>query len=426
MKNLTLGILFCSLLALAACGSDGGSTAAEQTIPAAPANLTVMAGRGHLNETTPGNYVVIRWDAVPGATSYTLYHAATSNVTTSSYSVTGVTSPYAFPTPADFNHYFAITASNSAGESALSPVKCMAVLIPQTGQTASYGTGDDGALKKGVAWTADRFVFSGVDIVTDTLTGLMWRLDIVNSPVDWNSARISAMQTYSSYSDWRLPNRNELMSIMDYASSGIDSIWTSTANAQDLSQVWSVNKDSGVVGVNKVGGSCYVFAVRDVYGPTTAEVARTGQDAVQAPDDDGTLRKGVIWPNVRFVDNGDNTVTDVMTGLMWAKSANIGAAMTWSAALNAVQTRTDGNHSDWRLPNVKELETLLDISKSPGPCLPGDYAGKFLDVQAAYWTSTTLASNVNNAWYVNIGTGAIQTAAKTPTTYYVWPVRSTQ
>ena len=152
MRRIIGGMLCAVLVLTSACGGDGSGD--NDTIPSAPGNVSVMAGRGHIDGQT-GNYALIRWDTVSGADSYTLYYGATSSLNTSSSSVRGVTSPYVFSNANVRDgafYYFALTASNDNGESGLSEIRRMAVLLPQTGQTTSYADNDDGDLEQGAAW----------------------------------------------------------------------------------------------------------------------------------------------------------------------------------------------------------------------------------------------------------------------------------
>jgi hypothetical protein len=151
--------------------------------------------------------------------------------------------------------------------------------------------------------------------------------------------------------------------------------------------------------------------------------AGTGQD--------GDLQKGVASSNPRFTDNGDGTVTDNLTGLMWAKDANLNnGAITWQEALDYANNLTLGvagcgsTWTDWRLPNVKELQSLIDFSNS-NPALPNGHS--FSNVQSSYyyWSSTTYATIITyNAWYVGLLNGHVGSNDKVNIHYYVWPVRS--
>ncbi|OQX00619.1 MAG: hypothetical protein BWK80_61500, partial [Desulfobacteraceae bacterium IS3] len=79
------------------------------------------------------------------------------------------------------------------------------------------------------------------------------------------------------------------------------------------------------------------------------------------------LVRGTIYGVNSFTDNGDQTVTDNATGLMWSKNDG-STSMTWQDALAYVQTQNAANYlgySDWRLPNAKELHSVLDYTRSP-------------------------------------------------------------
>jgi hypothetical protein len=168
-----------------------------------------------------------------------------------------------------------------------------------------------------------------------------------------------------------------------------------------------------------------------------AFVEKTGQTTSYATGDDGDLIEGFEWPNPRFTDNGDGTVSDNLTGLIWLKDANCFGEKNWNDALsecNGLQDGdcelTDGSSAgDWRFPNIKELQSLIDY----GFYLPAlsDTAGTskwsdddpFTDVRSyAYWSSTTRASFSEDAWYLWMVNGIIYDNPKAES-YYVWPVR---
>ena len=99
-------------------------------------------------------------------------------------------------------------------------------------------------------------------------------------------------------------------------------------------------------------------------------IPKTGQTIIYASGDDGNIQAGVAWPAPRFTDNGDGTVTDALTGLIWLKDGGCIKAK-WENALTAVaglnnrqgQNNCDGytgNYSDWRLPTVNELKSLVN------------------------------------------------------------------
>lgn len=441
MKNLLYSLIFLLMMAMTACGGGGSSGGDEEVSePDVPTNVRAMAGRGHVNGADDDyNYAVVRWSASSGADSYTIYYDTDSNVTTSSDHVSNVTNTYYVLTdiPASSYYYFAVSASNSAGESDLSAVKRMAVQIARTGQTTSYADNDDGDLRKGVSWSADRFIEDQDGNLIDTMTGLMWPSALwqelyVESGLTSGTWDI-ALNTYTNYTigdydDWHVPNLREFMSLLDYGYQGAnEDFWTSTTDSNNSLQAWAVNGRTGTEVLNKVI-SCKVLPVRYAYGLATAEVARTGamplNDYEEDPGEDATLRNGVIWATTRFTDNGDGTVTDILTGLMWLQDAEATAATgaIWTNAVSTAAASTVGGYDDWRLPNVRELESLLDMSQS-APCLPSGH--HFLNCNHRFWTSTTRAGQTGFAWYIDITNGSIQSADK-DTIYYVWPVRSTQ
>ena len=156
-----------------------------------------------------------------------------------------------------------------------------------------------------------------------------------------------------------------------------------------------------------------------------ALVAKTGQTNSYTIGDDGDMNKGVMWPNPRFTVQADtNVVLDNLTGLMWARLANPpGGQMDWATAIGYCKALTNGNYSDWRLPNISELQSLVDYSQHD-TVLPSGHP--FIDVQSDYyWSSTTHAGDADSAWFVLLSDGYKYYAIKT-TSFYVWPVRGGQ
>jgi len=166
---------------------------------------------------------------------------------------------------------------------------------------------------------------------------------------------------------------------------------------------------------------------------TPAPVEKTGQTTSYATGDDGDLQKGVAWPNPRFTDNKDGTVTDNLTGLIWLKNASCFGAKPWATALsdcnglaNGQCGLTDGSVAgDWRLPNVRELHSLIDYSQEDPAITSGH---PFTNVwygepSSLYWSSSTDAGEAGTAWGVYLGGGGVDDPGKTDSGH-VWPVRS--
>jgi hypothetical protein len=149
--------------------------------------------------------------------------------------------------------------------------------------------------------------------------------------------------------------------------------------------------------------------------------AGTGQD--------GALLKGIAWPVPRFIDNADGTVTDNLTGLIWLKNGSCFATQ-WSSALSSANTLasgacglTDGSTAgQWRLPNRKELQSLLDRSTS-SPALPTGHP--FTSAQTGgHWTASTNSTITSDAWVVELFDGSMYTFGKAVGINYVWPVKA--
>ena len=168
-------------------------------------------------------------------------------------------------------------------------------------------------------------------------------------------------------------------------------------------------------------------------GTYPAPVPRSGQTTSYATGDDGDLQPGVAWPNPRFSDNGDGTVTDNLTGLIWLKNANCwGGVSTSSGGLDKVDDLNSGTttcegytgrHTDWRLPNVKELESLVDIENT-SPALPTGHP--FFDVQShSYMSGSSSAIYTDSAWNVNLYDGSVYVGYGAGGSQ-VWPVRGGQ
>ena len=183
--------------------------------------------------------------------------------------------------------------------------------------------------------------------------------------------------------------------------------------------IWPALLFAGEVDLPKTGQTtCY-----DEQG-NVIDCADTGQD--------GDIRAGVQWPEPRFEDNGDGTVIDHLTGLIWLKNADCGGAMNWNAALTYCNNLasgscglTDGSVAgDWRLPNVVELESLVN-AEEPVPCLWLNTQG-FIDVYPyKYWSATNSAYNSSYAWIVYMSNGGVGSNGKAGS-LYVWPVRAGQ
>jgi hypothetical protein len=114
-----------------------------------------------------------------------------------------------------------------------------------------------------------------------------------------------------------------------------------------------------------------------------------------------------------YTDNGDGTVTDNVTGLVWQQTAPSatymwGSASTSGTAQNYCATTTLAGYADWRLPSIVELGSLVD-SGDKSPAFNTTY---FLDATSGYfWSSTPLVGSSTNAWEVYFIDGSMNNMA---------------
>ncbi len=270
--------------------------------------------------------------------------------------------------------------------------------------------------------------------VKDEVTGLTWQ-KTYEKPTSggmyyWAETQTEVdnlnNQNYGGYNDWRVPTIKELYSLWN-ASVGwpyintnyFDIIYT---DEQDLSHAifWSSDKYTGVLGniSGDTPGAELAFGVNFGTGHIKAYTISVGpKHFVRCVR--GNLAYGVNL----FQKNNDGTVSDLATGLMWQQSDN-GSGIDWEHALAYAQTQNNSNylgHNDWRLPNSKELQSLVDYTRSPyatnaanvGPAINAMFsctgiinAGGKADYPF-YWTSTSAIPNANgtyaNAWHVAFG-----------------------
>jgi quinol monooxygenase YgiN len=325
--------------------------------------------------------------------------------------------------------------------------------------TPCKGTGQDGDVRAGVPSPEPRFTDNNNGTVTDNLTGLIW---MKNANIFGEVPQPEALQLASQLADgvfglsdgsaagdWRLPNVNEFQSLLDldnltgaalppahpFMNATPANYWSSSSVAAAPALGWYCALAVGPPVFDLKFNSMRMWPVRG----SSSRIAKTGQDkcfdpmgneiACAGTGQDGELEKGVAWPDPRFDDNGDGTVTDNLTGLVWLKNAGQFDPLAWEDALKACNTLaspapglSDGSKAgSWRLPNLFELRSLMDYSEH-SPALPGGHP--FLHVRnSLYWTSSTVASAPNLARFVFVGIGPSVWDHKAVEAN-VWPVRN--
>jgi hypothetical protein len=269
----------------------------------------------------------------------------------------------------------------------------------KTGQTTSSQAGDDGDLEPGAAWPGTRFTVDTANTMLDNLTGLIWETAPDAAGYDWAGAlTLADGSTVGGYTDWRLPNINELESMSNSEwvshaswlnSNGFTGVyngphWTSTTDGNTTANAWYFDFANGETETGaKTLNTRRVFLVRG----TTSLLAKTGQTISYAAGDDGDLETGAAWPVTRFVDNG-TTITDRLTGLVWEKDPD-NTKRNWADALTLVDGLTTGGYTDWRLPSKRELRSLLDYTYGGSGIQTRLTAVGFVVFAGNYWTSTT-------------------------------------
>ena len=156
-----------------------------------------------------------------------------------------------------------------------------------------------------------------------------------------------------------------------------------------------------------------------------SRVRKTGLTTSYRAGDDGDYEAGQALPSPRFTDNGDGTVTDNQTGLMWTQDANLaGTSNSWTEAIDFCNALSLAGYDDWRLPNVIETLSLLDYTSGlVGP----EFPGIFSNVDSPYWTSSCRSTFFGAQSYYVYEYGA--TVLGDWTNQYagaVWPVRGAQ
>lgn len=476
---------------LAACGSGGGGGGSGNSAPPTLVSITVSPGdpsvRIALTQqlAADGNYsdgsTQDLTDAVTWSSSDIVVASVVSGGPDSGL-VTG-------------NKVGSVTISASNGSlTGNATLKVIGtVSLPKTGQITCYdpagaatidcaGTGQDGEILAGKDWPQPRFVTgtgAAADCVTDTLTGLMWTKD-GNLPATTHPGPLNGKRTwqtalnypqnlntknYCGFSDWRLPNVVELESLVDSeAVNQADNLnaqgfinvqgsgptdasgyWTSTSNPVLPGKAWGVDMHNGCVGSCHLNTdqASYVWPVRGALAtaPAAIELPRSGQilcydelgtqTSCAGTGQDGEYQAGVAWPNSRFtVDPSGLCITDNLTGLTWAQNANATGRQTFDQALDYVKNPLC-NFSDWRLPNRKEMFSLM-FNGGTGTQLSSQWLQDqgFSGVAGAscYWTSTNVDNGTGAGWeavwYVHPDDSHVEKRNKLTTPdCSTWPVR---
>ncbi len=214
--------------------------------------------------------------------------------------------------------------------------------------------------------TSPSYTNNGDGTITDNNTGLIWAQDQSSSTMPWSQAsQYCESLTTGGYDDWRMPTLKELWSIRDFSTGWpwIDTDYFNlTGDGTQMNQHHSWTSDQYLVESEyqneQVQGNPY-WIVNDWTGHIKA---MSGARYVRA------VRGNTTYGINEFVDNGDETVTDNATGLMWSQDDN-GEYLYWKEALAYAEAATIAGYDDWRLPNIKELQSIADNSVTEIPAM---------------------------------------------------------
>ncbi len=385
------------------------------------------------------------------------------------------------PDPQESHAVVDITVSNINGATAVAEIPAKVPVIPGHNTITVTVTAQDGTTKdytlnvyravpvysanpndmedKGIPWGANtRFNLINSSVIEDTLTGLEWQKNSPLSIKNWSALLLTA----NTATDWHLPNIRELRSLFHYGKTNGTSwlefpsgpspaffsifqgyYWTSTGYSDTSAFV--LNIDTYLSDIQQITSNLHTFYVRNSSSAPYQTVPKTGQEISfdQGGRDDGALSEivGVPWPGyssnlgTRFRNNNNGTIKDFLTGLTWIADTNAGL-INWAGAqskISSINSASVGGKSDWRLPSINELETLINYNSGTVdlPATPTGYLrdNGFTNVQERYWTSTSSAADTNQAWVIYFdnpsGSPVFTTGDKNNinTIHGVWAVR---
>ena len=225
------------------------------------------------------------------------------------------------------------------------------------------------------------FFDNGNGTVTDNVTGLILQAGDAAGKLDWYDATdYCEALTLAGHTDWRLPDEYELQSIINYGlhcpaidttyfpGTGWHDHWSSSTYADGTELAWYVNFCECHVNKEDKTIDNYVKCVRGEQGDQS------------------------------FTDNGDGTVSDNVTGLMWQQE-DPNVEKNWEEALAYCQNLDLADRTDWRLPDIKELRSIVDTTSLPAIDLTY-FPGTALFSTSTYWSSSNSAVISYSAWSI--------------------------
>lgn len=271
---------------------------------------------------------------------------------------------------------------------------------------------------------------NGDGTITDNVTGLMWEQSMGEKLTFEEAFSKAENSTLAGYSDWRVPAIKELYSLIQFTGQVkgataihffIDTDYfdqplgdVSLGEREIDAQTWSSTEYVG----KTMLGDATVFGVNFIDGRIKGYPKFKPQTGAANKMYFRLVRGNAEYGKNSFKDNGDETISDLATGLMWQK-ADDGISRNWEEALAYAEALELGGYSDWRLPNAKELQSIVDYSRSPqttsSPAIDPIFETSEIDYPNGnsghypfFWTGTTHLDGANpysNAVYIAFGEG---------------------
>jgi hypothetical protein len=277
----------------------------------------------------------------------------------------------------------------------------------------TFVTGEDGQTQLGLARS---YADNGDGTVTDNTTGLVWQ-KCGNGKDTTTCAGAATMVNFAiagSYCSsltlanrtWRLPNKMELETIVDHGRTAAPTIDTTAFPDTHTGNHWTSTN------VRNNPASEQALAVSFMVGDTNLNTKTNANSAVRCvsgPTKDFTLS---------FTDNGNGTLTDNKTGLIWQKEGGNdggGAYRSWAQAMAYCDGLELGGRTDWRLPNINELRSIFNSNATAAPVFDPLFTNS---VNNPYWSSTTVGTGTTTVFIMGSADGVIDDYAKTDTWAY--------
>ena len=287
--------------------------------------------------------------------------------------------------------------------------------------TSCSGSGQDGDYSNNIP----SYTKNSDGTVTDNITGIIWQntsdtngdgvINVSDKMSQSNANSYCENLTLANQSDWRLPDIKTMYSLIDFSgkdASGYDGTDTSSltpfidnntfefgygdtdANERIIDAQWAtttnyvsttMNGDATMFGVNLADGRIKGYPLQ-----------MRNEDKLFYVQ---CVRENESYGKNSFVDNSNDTISDTASGLMWQKDDS-GSTMNWDGAISYCEDLTLADSSDWRVPNAKELQSIVDYSKSPdttnSPAIDTDFFNSTAITNEGgvsdygfYWSNTT-------------------------------------